>query len=129
VRITGSRRTWLAHAGLADHTPAETDDRMRILGPLDPLLWDRALVKLAFGFDYVWEVYKPAHQRRWGWYVCPLLHRGALVGRIEARAEAGKLNVTNVWPEAGRKVDKRALAKAIARHEAFLSRSLLASSL
>jgi uncharacterized protein YcaQ len=120
VRIAGSRRTWLVHGGAATHTPAEPDDRMRILGPLDPLLWDRALVKLAFGFDYVWEVYKPAHQRRWGWYVCPLLHRGKLVGRIEARAEAGKLNVVNVWPEAGRKVDKRALAKTIARHEAFL---------
>ena len=57
------------------------DDRVRILGPLDPLLWDRNLVHHVFDFEYVWEVYKPAHQRRWGWYVCPLLQRDRLIGR------------------------------------------------
>jgi len=121
VRITGSRRTWLAHP--AGRRPRPPDDRMRILGPLDPLLWDRALVKLAFDFDYVWEVYKPKRQRRWGWYVCPLLHRGELVGRIEARAEGAKLNVLNVWVEAGQELDRPALDEAIARHEAFLTTS------
>lgn len=119
VRITGSRRTWLAHP--TSRRIRAPDDRMRILGPLDPLLWDRALVKLAFGFDYVWEVYKPAKQRRWGWYVCPLLHRGRLVGRIEARAAGAKLDVLNVWEEPGQELDRSALDEAIARHETFLA--------
>jgi uncharacterized protein YcaQ len=89
---------------------------MRILGPLDPLLWDRGLVKLIFGFEYTWEVYKPADQRRWGWYVCPLLHRGRLVGRLEARVEEDVLRVDKLWREKGVKLNDAALDEALARH-------------
>ena len=89
---------------------------MRIIAPLDPLLWDRALVRQAFRFDYVWEVYKPAAKRRWGWYVCPLLHRGQLVGRIEARARSGVLRVEGLWPEEGRVIDRAALDAVLERH-------------
>ena len=91
---------------------------MRVLGPLEPLLWDRRLVKQVFGFDYVWEVYKPAEKRRWGWYVCPLLHRGRLVGRIEAKVEGGALRVINLWPEDGVTLDRDALDAALVRHAA-----------
>jgi uncharacterized protein YcaQ len=98
---------------------------MRILGPLDPLLWDRALVKHVFGFDYVWEVYKPAAQRRWGWYVCPLLHRGRLVGRIDARFAAhdgtGVLRVDRRWVEDGVELDEGAYRACLDRHQAALN--------
>ncbi|MCO4834815.1 MAG: winged helix DNA-binding domain-containing protein, partial [Acidimicrobiaceae bacterium] len=43
----------------------DDDGRMRILGPLDPLIWDRKLVQHIFSFEYIWEVYKPVEQRRW----------------------------------------------------------------
>lgn len=120
VVVEGSRRRYLARPeALARRTP-ETDERMRILGPLDPLLWDRKLVEHAFGFDYVWEVYKPAEERRFGWYVCPLLHRGALVGRIEARVRDGALEVPNVWREQGVALDEAALRAALERHAAAL---------
>ena len=97
IAIEGAKRSYLAPRGGLGRRVAEPDDRMRILGPLDPLLWDRALVEHAFGFEYVWEVYKPASARRWGWYVHPLLHRGVLVGRIEGRAEDGVLRIDRVW--------------------------------
>jgi uncharacterized protein len=114
--LPGSPRRYLAPAGFRSRPLAEPDARMRILGPLEPLLWDRALVKHAFGFEYVWEVYKPAEQRRWGWYVCPLLHRGRLVGRLEARVADGVLRVDNLWKEKGVKLDDAALDEALARH-------------
>jgi len=120
VRIEGSRRAYLAPPDLLDRPFPAPDDRLRILAPLDPLLWDRRLVLQAFGFDYVWEVYKPAAARRWGWYVCPLLHRGQLVGRIEAHREGARLVVDALWPEAGRELDRGALDEALARHEAGL---------
>ncbi|MEO7093751.1 MAG: winged helix DNA-binding domain-containing protein, partial [Polyangiales bacterium] len=82
VTVEGAARRYLAPAGFRARATAEPDDRLRILAPLDPLLWDRALVANAFGFEYVWEVYKPAADRRWGWYVVPLMHRGQLVGRL-----------------------------------------------
>lgn len=116
VVLPGSPRRYLAPAGFRERPLTEPDERMRILGPLDPLLWDRGLVKLAFGFEYAWEVYKPADQRRWGWYVCPLLHRGQLVGRLEARVDEDVLRVDKLWREKGVKLDDAALDEALARH-------------
>ncbi|WP_342376054.1 winged helix DNA-binding domain-containing protein [Myxococcus stipitatus] len=116
VSVPGSPRRYLAPMGFREREFPEPDTRMRILGPLDPVLWDRGLVRVAFGFDYVWEVYKPAAQRQWGWYVCPLLHRGKLVGRLEARVREGELQVDNLWREKGAKLDDAALDEALARH-------------
>ena len=62
----------------------EYDDEMRALAPLDPIIWDRGLAKNIFDFEYVWEVYKKPEQRKWGYYVYPLLYQGKLIGRIEA---------------------------------------------
>ncbi|MEA2489049.1 MAG: uncharacterized protein QOH21_841, partial [Acidobacteriota bacterium] len=71
VALEGSPRRYLALPSFLTTKRVQYDDRVRILGPLDPLLWDRDLVRHVFDFDYVWEVYKPAAQRKWGWYVCP----------------------------------------------------------
>ena len=120
VGLPGTRRRWYAlPAALEASAPAlDADDALRILGPLDPLLWDRQLVERAFGFTYIWEVYKPAARRRWGYYVCPLLHRGELVGRIEARRSEAGIEVLQQWgtPE------PRALDEALGRLEAMQPR-------
>lgn len=68
----------------------ELDNKMRPLAPLDPLIWDRDLTELIFGFDYTWEVYKKEQDRKWGYYVYPLLYRGKLVGRLEAKHDKKK---------------------------------------
>ncbi len=62
---------------------------MRFVAPLDGLLWDRRGVERIYGFDYVWEVYKPERERRWGYYVLPVWHRGRFVGRVDSRLERG----------------------------------------
>lgn len=116
VEVEGASRKYLAPAGFRERRFPASDGRIRILGPLDPLLWDRALVKQAFGFDYVWEVYKPAHQRRWGWYVCPLLQHDRLVGRLEGVVEGPVLQVRRLWKERGVKLEEDALAEALERH-------------
>jgi uncharacterized protein YcaQ len=73
------------------------------LAPLDPLMWDRRLVKGLFGFDYIWEVYVPAPKRRHGYYVLPLLFGDRLVGRIEPRYERASrtLRIAGIWFEDG----------------------------
>jgi hypothetical protein len=116
VCIEGSGRPYLAPAGFRERAHPPADGRVRILGPLDALLWDRGLVKRAFGFDYAWEVYKPAGERRWGWYVTPLLRGDALVGRMEAAVERGALRVKKLWREEGAAWDDAALDEALARH-------------
>jgi len=116
VGLKGSRRRWLAPAGVRERIPerADGDGTLRILAPLDPLLWDRWLVRRLFDFEYVWEVYKPADQRRWGWYVCPLLLGGRLVGRFEGRRADGGIDVIGLWPEAG--FDRGAFQDALDDH-------------
>ena len=111
VAIEDSPRRYLAIPAFLAPRRVSYDDRVRILGPLDPLLWDRDLVRHVFEFDYVWEVYKPRHQRKWGWYVCPLLHRDRLVGRIDARVEGTTMIVRKIWLDAD--VDVR---EALERH-------------
>jgi uncharacterized protein len=41
------------------------------------------------------ELYKPKDQRRWGYFVLPVLHHERLVGKIDAAANAatGRLHV------------------------------------
>ena len=48
-------------------------------------------------------MFVPAAQRQWGYYVYPLLERDRFVGRIEIKADrsAGRLRVTQFWPEPG----------------------------
>lgn len=99
VRLPDSRRTWLCRFDPRQAAPLDPDDRMRVVAPLDPLIWDRKLTEAAFDFRYVWEIYKPKAKREWGYYVCPLLHRGQLVGRFEARREAQRLVVDRLWRE------------------------------
>jgi uncharacterized protein YcaQ len=77
--------------------------RAVILAPLDNLLWDRRFVEALFGFSYVWEVYKPAAKRRYGYYVLPILYGDQFVARFEPGREpkSGALLVRNWWWEDG----------------------------
>lgn len=104
-----------------------------LLAPLDPLCWDRELLRRLFDFDYVWEVYVPAPKRRWGYYVLPILYGDRLVGRIEPRIErrARTLRILDLWWEPG--FDPLAepgfvgaLAAAIAAHRDFAAATRVA---
>jgi len=73
------------------------------LAPLDPLVWDRRLLRALWSFDYLWEVYVPEKKRRWGYYVLPILYGDRFVGRIEPRLDrkARTLGILGIWFEAG----------------------------
>lgn len=60
--------------------------RTVLLSPFDPLVWDRKRLVELFGFSYRIEVYTPAAKRRFGYFSLPILHRGAIVGRLDAKA-------------------------------------------
>jgi uncharacterized protein YcaQ len=74
-----------------------------LLSPFDPVVWDRARALELFGFDYKIEVYTPAARRRYGYYSLPILHDGALVGRLDAKAhrKAGLFEAKDVHLEPG----------------------------
>ena len=51
------------------------------------------MVLKVFNFDYVWEVYKIPKDRRWGYYVYPLLYYGKFIGRIEVKFDKKSKNL------------------------------------
>lgn len=57
-----------------------------LLSPFDPLVWHRERALSMFGFDYRIECYTPAPKRRYGYFVLPVLHGDALIGRLDAKA-------------------------------------------
>ena len=58
-----------------------------LLSPFDNLLWDRPFARRILGFDHLIEVYKPAPQRRYGYYVLPFLRGDRIVGRADLKSE------------------------------------------
>lgn len=85
---------------LAESAPAP---EAAILAPLDNLLWDRRLVKELFDFDYTWEVYKPASQRIYGYYVLPVLYGERFIARFEPGRDKknGTATIKDWWWEPG----------------------------
>lgn len=79
----------------------EASIRAAVLAPLDNLLWDRQLVKELFDFDYRWEVYKPVTERRYGYYVLPVLYGDRFIARFEPGRDkkSGALAIKNWWWE------------------------------
>jgi uncharacterized protein YcaQ len=77
--------------------------RMRIINPFDPAIRDRQRLQRLFGFEYRNEMFVPAAERRWGYYVYPLLEGDRFVGRIELKGERreGLMRVAGFWPEPG----------------------------
>ncbi len=73
--------------------------RMLFLGPLDSLLWDRKAIKHIFDFDYMWEVYKPEHLRKWGYYILPVFYGERFVARLDSRLEKGVWTISRWWWE------------------------------
>lgn len=61
-------------------------ERTTLLSPFDPVVWDRRRGEELFDFLYRIECYTPAEKRQYGYFSLPILHRGALVGRLDAKA-------------------------------------------
>ncbi|MEG2701822.1 MAG: crosslink repair DNA glycosylase YcaQ family protein, partial [Clostridia bacterium] len=68
---------------LAAHSCANRTKYVRLLPPLDCMLWDRKLIASLFDFQYKWEIYTPEAQRKYSYYVLPVLYGERFAGRIE----------------------------------------------
>jgi uncharacterized protein YcaQ len=63
------------------------EGRTAVLSPFDRLVHDRVRAQELFDFEYTLEMYKPAAQRRWGYFALPILHDDRLVGKVDATAD------------------------------------------
>lgn len=106
VEIEAADKSWvqaLAPADIGDRlarAQAPTS-RLRIINPFDPAVRERPRLKRLFGFDYTNEMFVPAKDRVWGYYVYPLLEGDRFVGRTELKADRNKgvLTVNKLWRE------------------------------
>ncbi|MDF2904684.1 MAG: hypothetical protein K0R34_5 [Herbinix sp.] len=90
-------------------TGADYKSRTELLAPLDCMLWDRKLIKELFDFEYKWEIYTPEADRKYGYYVLPVLMGDRLKARVEVIALSKKktLVVKNIWLEQGIRPTKK----------------------
>lgn len=94
------RREDAGHAAFVlENAPVKK--RCEFIAPLDNLLWDRKLIEAVFDFSYKWEIYTPKEQRKYGYYVLPVLYGDRFVGRIEMAYDKRlkKLDLKNIWYE------------------------------
>ena len=140
VKIEGGKETYVAlgtdagtlaelSAGRVppEWTPLETTttEEAVFLAPLDQVS-ARGRAKVLFGFDYVWEVYKPESLRKFGYYVLPILWGDRLVGRFDSKLDrtTNTFVILGFWLEDDALGDSpdfaEALARGFARFTAFL---------
>lgn len=107
VNVEGLGPAWL-HAALLPLLEQAQADKLTathsaVLSPFDPVVWDRKRAEQLFGFSYRLECYTPAPKRQYGYFVLPLLHRGRLVGRMDAKMhrKTGVLEVIALFLEEG----------------------------
>lgn len=113
ARIEGVRGLWRVDPALLADLP-DFEGRTAVLSPLDRLVFDRRRTEDVFGFDYQLEMYKPAAQRRWGYWAMPVLDGDGLVGKVDATAdrEAGALIVDDVHEDGDSSRARRARVHA-----------------
>ncbi len=112
--------------------PLETTtlEEVTFLAPLD-IVSARGRAKGLFGFEYLWEVYKPAPTRRWGYYTLPILYGDQLVARMDPKLErsSNTLMVKGFWAEEDALLDNPdfilAFTQGLARFMDFLGATRL----
>ncbi|MEL6533003.1 MAG: crosslink repair DNA glycosylase YcaQ family protein [Pseudomonadota bacterium] len=107
------RRHAMRPETLADLPGPVTSKRMRILSPFDPALRDRKRAERLFGFHYRIEIFVPEAQRRYGYYVFPVMQGQRLIGRIDIEADRPRsvLKLRRFWPESGMRMGKAQITR------------------
>jgi uncharacterized protein len=69
----------------------DVDDRVCLLAPFDPVVWDRRRFEAFWGWSYRFEAYTPAAKRQRGYYAMPLAWRDRVIGWANLSMVGGQL--------------------------------------
>ncbi len=123
ARIDGTDWFWPAEEAVPRASRAP--ERVALLAPFDPVVWDRRRFELFWGWRYRFEAYTPAPKRKCGYYALPLLWRDRVVGWGNLSFSEGRLTasfgyVTGKPPSS--RAFKQGLQDELAHIEWFLAR-------
>lgn len=121
-KIDGIESEFYACKELEDYkNQGKQEDYARFIGPLDNVMWDRAMLERIFDFTYSWEVYTPVVKRKYGYYVIPVIYNNRFVARFEPEyvSKAGCFQIKNWWWETGIKPNSRMLEAISAEMKRF----------
>ena len=96
---------------------------VRIVGPFDPLVWDRRRFAHLHGWTYKFEAYTPPAKRRMGYYALPLFWNEQAVGWANLNVEQGQLISDLGFVPGVRQTVKlrRGIEAELERYRAFLN--------
>jgi hypothetical protein len=77
----------LAAAEVENQGSDRENHDVRLLAPLDPLIYDRRVTSKLWNFDYTWEVYTPSPKRVRGYYALPVLVGTEIIGHVDPKAD------------------------------------------
>ena len=104
-----------AHFALAQQAEQLQAKHTCLLSPFDPVVWDRKRALELFDFDYRIECYTPQAKRQYGYFCLPILRKGGLIGRLDAKAhrKEGVFAINALYLEDGVRVSQ-SLAQDVA---------------
>lgn len=117
--VNGADWYWPAHWKVPRGEP---DDRVRLLAPFDPVVWDRWRFERLWGWTYRFEAYTPVEKRIRGYYAQPLLWRDRAIGWGNLSLNGGSLKTDFGYAESAPRDRefRRALKVEVDRVKAFL---------
>ena len=123
ARVDAADWYWLP---AEDPSSADVDDRVRLLAPFDPIVWDRRRFEMLWGWAYRFEAYTPVPKRKLGYYALPLLWRDRVIGWANVPVKNGTLRpefgYVSSRPPRDRRF-RRALDEELDRLRRFLVRT------
>jgi len=116
-------RKRLAHATVDGHNwywpegpaPGDNDvDRVHLLAPFDPVVWDRRRFEMLWDWAYRFEAYTPEPKRKLGYYALPMLWRDRVIGWANISVRDGRI-VPDVGYVSGRAPRDRGFKPSLER--------------
>jgi len=106
VRIEGIKERYFAlsdQVGKLQSLRLNEDEEVpvKILSPFDNIMRERHLPRRIWKFDYTIECYVPPPNRKYGYFVLPILDLNKIAGRLDAKAhrKEGKLEIKSLYIE------------------------------
>lgn len=117
--VDGVRYVWPATWNFSDFAAPKG---VRIVGPFDPLVWDRRRFEHLHGWTYRFEAYTPAAKRVMGYYALPIFQGEKAIGWANIKVQQGEVEAEYGFIGGVRQTATltRGLASELERYRAFL---------